>query len=380
MKIAVIRKECSFRRGGAERYCANLCRCLADMGHEVYVVARECDTDIHPHVRHVPVKVSNRSSAARNRSFHLNSQRALRQLTVDRVYALSRTFPADAFRVSDPLHAAWMDIRYPGRLRRFLEHLNPRHRAILELERAICDARNTRAIITNSIWAKTRLLDLYAFPTKRIHVVYNGVDLDRFSPGRPEAGGEGPLRLLFVAQDFSRKGLGFVVEALARLSASGVDCRLKVVGRDDPRPFRLQADRSGVTGLIDFAGPSRQVENCYRTSDLLVFPTLSDPFANVCLEALACGLPVMTTNNNGAAEVLDEGRTGYVLPADRSIASLIADRVRKFAALSVTQRRSMARQSRETAERFTIRRNAEKTLAVLASLPDHPTGAGRETP
>jgi UDP-glucose:(heptosyl)LPS alpha-1,3-glucosyltransferase len=370
MKIAVVRKECGFGFGGAERYCANLCRCLADMGHQVYVVGRECDDDVHPDIIHIPVKVSNRTSAARNLSFHLNSQRAVKRLAVDRVFALSRTFPADAFRVSDPLHATWMNIRYPGRLRNFFEGLNPRHRAILSLERNICDPNNTRAIITNSAWAKKQVREVYTFPEERIHVIYNGVDLDRFRPGEPVGTEKGPLRLLFVAQDFGRKGLGFIVEALARLTTFGVDCRLKVVGRDDPRPFRHQAERLGVAGLIDFSGPSGQVEDCYRSADLLVFPTLSDPFANVCLEALACGLPVMTTNSNGAAEILSEGKNGYVLSADLPLTVQIVESVLNFAALSMTQRRILACEARRTAEQFTIRSNAEQTLAVLNSLSD----------
>jgi UDP-glucose:(heptosyl)LPS alpha-1,3-glucosyltransferase len=366
MKIAVVRKECSFRRGGAERYCANLCRCLADMGHQVFVVARECDADVHPDLVHVPVVVGNRSSAVRNLSFHRNSQKAIRQLDVDRVYALSRTYPADAFRVSDPLHATWLDIRYPGRFRNRLERLNPRHRAILSLERGICDARHTGVIITNSNWARQQILARYDYPAERIHVVYNGVDLDCFSPTEADISVGGPLRLLFVAQDFARKGLGFILDAMKQLHAQGIACHLRVVGRDDPRPFRQQAQQLGVAQAVDFHESTSQIQDYYNTSDLLVFPTLSDPFANVCLEALACGLPVMTTTYNGAAEILTEDQTGYVLQANRPLAPQIVAAIVRFSRLPEQYRVEMAHRARMCAEGFTIRRNAERTLEVLA--------------
>jgi UDP-glucose:(heptosyl)LPS alpha-1,3-glucosyltransferase len=368
MKIAVVRKECGYRRGGAERYCANLCLYLADMGHRVYVVGRECDDDIHPDLIHVPVSVSNRTSAARNLSFHHNSQRALKDLDVDRVFALSRTYPADAFRVSDPLHDSWLDIRYPGRLRNCMERLNPRHRAILALEKGICDARHTGAIITNSAWSRERLLERYDYPSDRIHVVYNGVDLERFRPLRKDPAGDGPLRLLFVAQDFLRKGLGFILQTLSQLAVEGINCQLTVVGRDDPKPFRKQADQLGVGRHVVFVGPTRRIEDYYNASDLLVFPTLSDPFANVCLEALACGLPVMTTTSNGAAEILDEVLIGYVLQADRSLVPQMTAGIARFSRLSREQRLKMGRRARLSAEAFTIERNAQRTLEVLTRL------------
>ncbi|MEZ4485276.1 MAG: glycosyltransferase family 4 protein [Syntrophotaleaceae bacterium] len=366
MKIAVIRKDW-VRPGRAERYCANLCRCLAALGHEIYVLARSCDDDLHPAIRHVPVACTGLTSSARNWSFHANAQKALRRLAVDRVYALSRSYPADAFRVSDPLHCSWMDIRYPGAVRNFIERCNPRHRTILALEKAICNPANTKAIITNSALAKGQLLSAYVFPEERIKVVYNGVDLTRFTPadGKPSADF---LQLLFVAQDFRRKGLSFIMQALARLKDAAISCRLQVVGGDDQSSFRSEADRLGVAEMVDFIGASKAVEDFYRSADLLVFPTQSDPFANVCLEALACGCPVMTTLNNGAAEVIEEEKTGYLLDCTLDTAVQIARKIGLHASLSRDRRRLMKEACRQTAEKFTIERNALETLAILENL------------
>ena len=369
----MVRKECGFKRGGAERYCANLCRELLELGHEVTLLARECEPDIHPGLRVVRVPVGNLTSSIRNRSFHHNSQNLLGHLDVDLVYALSRTYPADAFRVSDPLHANWLDIRYPGRFENWLEHLNPRHRTILSLEKAICSPSNTGVIITNSCLTKKQLLGLYDFPADRIHVVYNGVDLVRFCPAASPKPRNRPVRLLFVAQDFGRKGLDYILESLALLRPAGIVFRLDVVGRDDPKPYQRQASKLGLLDTVRFLGPTGRVEDQYRDADLLVFPTLSDPFANVCLEALACGLPVLTTNTNGAAEILQEAETGFVVDAGNGLASRIATVLHRFSRMPLNYRSAMFHACRTTAEKYTIRRNAERTVQILCG---HQKGPG----
>ena len=91
MKIAIIRSECSFTKGGAERYAANLCRELCEMGHDVWVLAEIFADDIHPDLKHIPIKVNRTSSSLRNRSFNENAQQEARKLNADQVIALSRS-------------------------------------------------------------------------------------------------------------------------------------------------------------------------------------------------------------------------------------------------------------------------------------------------
>ncbi len=374
MKIAVIRSECSYRKGGAERYAANLCRSLAEMGHEVWVLAEKFDPDIHPALVHIPIHVDRSTSWNRNRSFNANSQKALAGLQVDAVLALSRSFPSDAFRVSDPLHRYWMKIRYPGKLHRFLQTLNPRHRAILELENAILDPANTRMIITNSRLSKTIIREYYNYPEDRIHVVYNGVDLDKFRPDAERAPSSGPVRLLFVGQDFQRKGLAPLIEALAILKKRSRSCTLRVIGRDNPAPYRKQAARLGVADLITFEGPSKEIHKAYQEADLFVFPTFYDPFANVCLEALACGLPALTTTTNGSSEVITDGIDGYVIsgePLPR--ADSIAAKVAAHCGLNAQHREAMRTAAREAALTHTIEANARR-VADLLSRKEVPRG------
>ena len=365
MKIAIIRSECSFTKGGAERYAANLCRDLCRMGHQVWVIAEIFDPSIHPDLIHIPVKVNRSTSASRNQSFNRNAQNAVAKLEVDQVIALSRSFPSDAFRVSDPLHCYWMELRYPTKLRGMIERMNPRHRAILELERAIIDPENTRLIITNSQLSKTLIEKYYPYPQDRIHVIYNGVDFEQFSPHPAYQEGK-KLQLLFVGQDFKRKGLDPVIRAVAKARAANHDCLLRVIGSDDPTPYQQLAEQLGIRESVEFQGSTKTIQKAYQSSDLFIFPSLYDPFANVVLESLACGLPALTTTTNGSSEIITEGETGYVIEgATDHLASDLANRIIRFCSLTPSARVTMRQAARVTAEKFPISKNAQSILDTL---------------
>lgn len=365
MKFAIIRSECSFTKGGAERYAANLCRQLCEMGHQVWVLAEIFDPAVHPDLIHIPIKVNRATSATRNHSFNDNAQKALKSLEVDQVIALSRSYPSDAFRVSDPLHCYWMGLRYPTKLRKLVESLNPRHRAILKLERAIMDPKNTRLIVTNSQLSKTLIGKYYNYPQDRIHVIYNGVDHTQFTPDPNYSEGD-ELKLLFVGQDFKRKGLSPVIHAFATARKAGHHCQLSVVGSDDPAPYRDLAKQLGVADHIHFHGPTREIQKAYQSADLFVFPSLYDPFANVVLESLACGLPALTTTTNGSCEIITEGQTGYVIEgATDHLAADLADRIITFCQLTPADRRAMRQAARDTAEKYPTDLNAQTFVEKL---------------
>src|SRR5206468_12670894 len=116
---------------------------------------------------------------------------------------------------------------------------------------------------------------------------------------------------LIVAQDFKRKGLKPTIEALARVPDGNLV--LLVVGKPDPSYYVDLAKRLGVEQRVVFAGPTTDTYGFYRAGDFFVLPTHHDPCSLVVLEALAMGLPTITTRQNGACEVIEESRHGYVL-------------------------------------------------------------------
>ncbi len=365
MKFAIIRSEVSYTKGGAERYAANLCRELCELGHEVHVLAEIFEPDVHPDLIHHPVKVNRTSSSWRNLSFHENAQAIAATLGADQVIALSRSYPSDAFRVSDPLHSFWMELRYPGKFHRFLQSLNPRHRTILKMECEILNPENTRMIVTNSQLSKDLIARLYRYPAERIHVIYNGVDFEQFTPDIGLREGDS-LELLFVGQDFKRKGLAPTIKALADVRQAGHDCTLRVIGRDNPTSYQKLARSLQVEPFITFEGPTREIQKAYRQADLLVFPSLYDPFANVVLEALACGLPALTTSTHGSSEVVDEGKNGYLIEgATDHQASDLAARIITFCELTPEARRDMRISARTAAEGYPVSENTRTFIEKL---------------
>src|SRR5690606_35017372 len=157
-----------------------------------------------------------------------------------------------------------------------------------------------------------------------------------------------------------------LIRALARVAESGADCRLRVVGRDDPAPYRKLAADLGVDRLVRFDAPFRNIETAYQSADLLVFPTLYDPFANVCLEALACGLPVLTTTHNGASEIVTGGLDGYVIDgAGDALAEAIVPKLEVFLNLPPAGRAEMRRNAAGKAAAHDIDGNAARVVAAL---------------
>jgi UDP-glucose:(heptosyl)LPS alpha-1,3-glucosyltransferase len=156
---------------------------------------------------------------------------------------------------------------------------------------------------------------------------------------------------------------------MAVLKSAGVNCRLRVVGRDQIKPYVRLARELGVEDVISFEGPSGKIQEAYRQADLLVFPSLYDPFANVCLEALACGLPVLTTTTNGSSEILTEGQDGYVVEgAESGLAGHLVAKITVFARLNSTQQQAMRQHARAKAEGFTTEANASRIVDVLSAI------------
>jgi UDP-glucose:(heptosyl)LPS alpha-1,3-glucosyltransferase len=180
------------------------------------------------------------------------------------------------------------------------------------------------------------------------------VDLDRFQPARVKEKHD-QVRLLFVGSGFERKGLLFCICALAKLPAS---YKLTVIGRGDIRRFaRLTADM-GLGDRVRFAGHDLDMPAEYARADLLVHPAIYEPFANVCLEALASGVPVVTSRINGASEIIRPGENGAIVEHADDIDGLIAA-IRSF------ENRDVSASARKTAEQFPFAANVQSTLDLL---------------
>lgn len=353
MKIGFIKKRFN-PYGGAENYLTTVMENLRGEGYELHLFC----TDWKP-VEGVEVhKIKNLSftSAASVLSFDRNAARAVAQVRPDCVLSFERTTSGTVYRAGDGCHIEWLGIRrkVEGPLKALSFAVNPLHRALLGIERRIFES--TPLIIANSEMVKRQIIEHYGTPEGRIRVVYNGVDTARFSPeAREEKRSEIRGRLgvpqearviLFVGSGYERKGLGTVIEAMGRL---GGESRLMVIGKGNIERFSKLANTHGVSDRVMFLGPQGGIEGFYATADAFVLPTLYDPFSNATIEAMASGLPIITSRNNGAAELIEAGEEGYVLDD-----MLSGEELSEKLSLVLADAEAMGRRARLKAERYPI--------------------------
>ena len=370
MRLALVRQRYS-AYGGAERFIERALGALGGQGVAVTVLARNWIGDPGNVVCCDPFHIGR---LWRDWSFARAVCREVARRPFDFVQSHERIACCDIYRAGDGVHAQWLHNRRTtlGSLARAGLALNPYHRYVLAAERRLFASPRLRAVICNSRMVKDEIRAHFGTPEAKLHVIYNGIDLEAFHPRLREMhraamrqklgiSQQTPLHL-FVGAGFERKGVFRLIEAFA-LSRQH-DAHLVIVGRDktQARAERL-ASSHGIASRVHFAGVQEDVRPWYGAADGFALPSLYDPFPNAALEAMACGLPVITTPQCGTAELIDEGVNGYVV--DALAVDELADRL---ARLDVPTAREMGRRARKRAEGFGLEAMAEHFLALYRSL------------
>lgn len=199
----------------------------------------------------------------------------------------------DLWRAGGGCHAEWLRVG--------AQRLDAASRIELDLDRRA--AHHAGRIIVNSQMAARGLVQEYGVSEDSIRLVRNGVDLDRFAP-RPQVAPPIPRpAVAFLGHGWQRKGLATALEALAL--SPGV--HLGVMGSDrHSGRFRRLAEALEVSDRVHFLGPSTDPAKALPGYDAFMLPTRYDPSANATLEALACGVPVVTSARDGASEILPD--------------------------------------------------------------------------
>ena len=207
---------------------------------------------------------------------------------------------------------------------------------------------------------KREMIDLYSYPAEQIAVVYNGVQVESFrsipekrASNRSALGLKADdLAVLFVGSGWERKGLRFAIDAVEACRDSRMP--LLVAGKGNQSRYRSSAAR-----FLDVVG---DLSGLYAAADIFLLPTIYDPFSNACLEAIAAGIPVITTSANGVSEIIENETHGSVVDDPSDIGALTT--ALKF--WSEPDRRIAARTPlRELAARFDISANVARTLPIL---------------
>jgi UDP-glucose:(heptosyl)LPS alpha-1,3-glucosyltransferase len=372
MRLAIVRQRYN-PYGGAERFVARALPALERAGAEVTLISRSAQGWGARRVLRVdPFHLGN---LWRDWSFARAARSAWQREGFDVVQSHERIPGCDVYRAGDGVHRRWLELRraVAGPLERLGIALNPYHRYVCRAEKRMFEHPRLRAVICNSAMVRDEILRAFRIAREKLHVIYNGVDLEHFHP-RHRAALRGAARaelgcrprdmlFLFVGSGFARKGLGATIDALALAAQPGL--RLAVVGRDRHQDrFAEQAKRAGLGERVSFLGGREDVRPFYAAADCLVLPSRYDPFPNTALEALAMGLPILVSSRCGAAEVVASGSAGWVCEPDD--AAGIARLMRT--ADEAIRARDLAPAARAAADGCGIDAMAQKLAALYASL------------
>lgn len=345
MKITFVRRRWS-PTGGAENYLQRLAARLGKNGHEVDLVCEEWREapDIFQNIHSLPQKGPR---ATRPREFARTANRFLSNHPTDCVFSLERGIACDIYRAGDGVHRQWLAQR--ARFKPLLGHLqnflNPKNNILCLLESGTFDPEITSHVIANSEMVKKDILQWFSFPEDRISVIHNGVDFEFFSSGSRDNGrkalgiSKDEFILLLVGAGAERKGIKYAQQTASRVKGS----RLLIIDKTPPCPM----------------------PDVYAAADVFLFPTLYDPFANVTLEAMAAGLPVITTESNGGHEAIQSGKNGFI--------ALAADQVDEMAAYCMAMMDSQLRmkigeEARAAARLFSLEKNVSETLDLCGRV------------
>ena len=326
MRIAFIRQRYN-PYGGAERFLERVASALGAYGVAATVIARDwpgmADYDQRRLIRCDPPHIGR---LWRDYGFARAVCRLLEHERFDLVQSHERLACCDVYRAGDGVHVQWLQhrARAQGALGRLLTHLSPYHRYVAAAEERLYLSQRLRAVICISQMVRDDILRHYPVAPAKLRVIYPGVDLEYFHPRVRDAHRAATRsRLgvremehvyLFVGSGFARKGVDRLLRAFARLDPG--NARLVIVGEDRALPgSRRCAERLGIAARVTFTGGEEDVRPYYAAADAFVLPTLYDPFSNAAVEALACGLPVVTTFQCGAAELIRSGENGAVCNA-----------------------------------------------------------------
>lgn len=381
MKIGLVILHADPLRGGAERYTVDLATALNARGHRSVLIASSFGEGVkRPEdvlLRGRRTRVGRYLGVLGELNRHLESNH------YDIVHAMLPVRRCDVYHPHAGIAAdaiASGHLKHDGPIRQMLAHtanqFNRRRQKFAAIERELLTSPNPPVVFCLSEYVKRIVCKHYPLSDDKTPMLFNAVDLARFDPGaRPAAGDEirrrfnidhGKVVALMIAQDFARKGLREAIGALAQVKDPNLI--LLVVGKENANPYRNLAGQHGLGKRVVFAGPTDDPYSFYRAADFFILPTRHDPCSLVVLEALAMGLPVISTVFNGACDIMTDGEHGFVLKDPTDVAAL-SNAMQKL--VDPRTRDTMAKACTQLRPRLSYERHLDELLRIyeLARVP-----------
>jgi UDP-glucose:(heptosyl)LPS alpha-1,3-glucosyltransferase len=240
------------------------------------------------------------------------------------------------------------------------------------IERRILEDRVPLEIHTSSRFVRDDVLAAYDLDPTRIRVVPPGIDLDEFHPPADRVAVRRELELpepepliLFCGHSFKLKGLDRAVIAVNRMREPA---RLVVVGGDDPAAYLKLARRLGVEERLHFTGPRTDTWRFFQAADIFLLPTRVDMWGMPIVEAMATAVPPVTTRGAGAADVIANEESGFVLPEPLDV-DLLAETLDRLAA-DAELRQRMGQAAMKRAQSLTWDEHGRKVEAAMWNISE----------
>lgn len=371
MKLAIIRQRYT-AYGGAERFLSLALQALAKEKVTLSLFTRVWPKEDQSFQTIVcnPFYAGN---LWRDWGFARVIGKRLSAMQFDLVQSHERISGCELYRAGDGVHRVWLTERLRGQSlwRRLAVLANPYHRYVLNAERRMFESDKLKAVICNSAMVRDEIRSHFAIAPEKLQLIYNAVDCQVFHPGlRAEREAlrerynipQTAVLFLLLGSGYARKG---VEQAMAALAAQRSAAHLLIVGRDKKMDRYVGLARDyGINDRTHFAGAQNDPKPYYGAADVFVLPTLYDPMPNAVLEAMACGLPIITSSKCGAAELVKAHRAGLIC-SSRDVAMLT--HYMKIL-LSPEARQEMGERARQAVLPLTTVAMTEQLLALYREL------------
>ncbi|QGJ70427.1 Hypothetical protein PBC10988_21240 [Planctomycetales bacterium 10988] len=376
MRIGLVLECFNPLRGGLEQWSYQFAKHMADRGHQLHLIAESFGNfEDHPAwVRHPLPKSRTRLARAEAAAV------LLQRLPLDIVHDMGIGWYGDLLH----LHGgAWQALFERNleltptpirQVKRAISPLLPRYRDFHRLLEKQFRCHGPLKIALSKLVAE-HLQQYHHVQEDQLRLVYNGVDCERFHPKNKDAYREAireqyhiadhETLLLIVAHNFRLKGVPTLLAAMRNLVNAGHSVRLLVAGGKRLDSWKRLVHRQGIGHAIQFLGGISDPMPLYAAADAYVHPTWYDTCSLVVLEALATGLPVITTRCNGVADLISPGIEGYLL-TDPGDDVLLAQHIEPL--LQPIRREVMGVEARKLALAHSFEKQAEQFLTIYEEI------------
>lgn len=377
-KIAIIRQEQTGSDGGAQAAIDLIINALSNhTSVDISLLCRKWNsiTDTEKKVIIDPRYFGRKNKQT---SFKNAVKKYLQSHSFDLIQSHERLNGCHIFRAGDGVHKIWLQQkkRKANRMQRWWLDASSYHHSLLSEEKSMFESDQLKKVICNSHMIKQEILDNFSIPEEKVVVIYNGVNKEKFKPAdqREKACLRKKYHLptssfvfLFSGSGFERKNLSDTIRAFSKTNKK---CLLLVAGRDKAQKhYEKLAKKLCCDDRVRFLGAieKERIQEIYQCSDLLVLPTLYDPFPNAILEAWACGLPCITSRYSGAIDIIPSYQCGTVV--DIFDIESLAQAMQNYLTIAIYDAASKA--ALEASKLFSQKKMQEELLSLYQQVMEN---------